>query len=64
MIVTLKALWSILLLCTSNWSLVTCEETQEKWGTGHVFKNLQQDPGTLPDWDNNGYVFFCLCMGI
>ena len=34
-----------------------------KTGSSHVFTDTRQEIDGLPDWDPNGYIIFCLCMG-
>ena len=41
------------------------EEHEEKPGGSYVYRDTRpSEQGLIPVWDPNGYVFFCLCMGM
>ena len=41
------------------------EENEVRPGGSYVYRNTRpSENGQIPVWDPNGYVFFCLCMGI
>ena len=49
-----------LLVCAIAYKL---NQTEAKTGSGHVFTDTRQDRHEVADWDPNGYIIFCLCMG-
>ena len=43
---------------------VIADEKGEKSGKGYVYRDTKpSDVDGPPEWDPNGYVIFCLCMG-
>lgn len=44
--------------------LVSLDEVDEKPGGPYVYRNTRpSQTGKIPEWDSNGYILFCLCMG-
>jgi len=40
------------------------DDVDDRPGGSYVYENTRPSQrGIIPQWDENGYVFFCLCMG-
>ena len=54
----------LIVLTTYVLVVVVSEKSGERSGSGYVYNDAK--PSAIhgpPEWDPNGYVFFCLCMG-
>ena len=48
-----------------EYSIAVNTETDDKPGGPYVYNDTRPSQmGFMPTWDANGYVFFCLCMGM
>jgi len=48
-----------------EYSIAVNTETDDKPGGPYVYNDTRPSQmGFVPTWDANGYVFFCLCMGM
>lgn len=60
-----KYLFFVLVLSITCLTLVSLHELdEERPGGSYVYRNTRPSQmGNIPQWDPNGYVLFCLCMG-
>ena len=51
-------------ICIITFFVQTAANVEERLGGAYVYRNTRpSDAGIVPKWDENGYLFFCLCMG-
>jgi len=62
----IKYLFLVSVLFVVCLTLVSLHELdEEKPGGSYVYRNTRPSQlGNIPQWDPNGYILFCLCMGI